>query len=119
VRVGDVQMVMADSAKFVRNDAEAASYVLWDHQFTPKKLVNNTGSVIWDMATQPYGAVESELGSAVMSLRFPGQYIDEETGRGTTGSTHPLAYNYHRDYDPATGRYIQSDPIGLAGGICL
>jgi len=41
-------------------------------------------------------------------LRFAGQYFDRET------NTH---YNYFRDYDPATGRYIQSDPIGLGGGI--
>ena len=42
------------------------------------------------------------------NLRFAGQVYDQET---TT------SYNYHRDYEPATGRYAQSDPIGLPGGI--
>ncbi|WP_133372134.1 RHS repeat-associated core domain-containing protein, partial [Sulfurirhabdus autotrophica] len=42
-----------------------------------------------------------------VNLRFPGQYYDQETG---------LHYNYFRNYDPGTGRYTTSDPIGLAGG---
>jgi RHS repeat-associated protein len=48
------------------------------------------------------------LGNFEYNLRFPGQYRDKETATN---------YNYFRDYDPSTGRYVQSDPIGLAGGI--
>ena len=41
-------------------------------------------------------------------MRFPGQVNDAATA---------LYYNYYRDYDPSLGRYIQTDPIGLKGGI--
>jgi len=68
---------------------------------------------VWKWDSDPFGTDvpnqnPSGLGTFVYNLRFPGQYYDQETG---------LNYNYYRDYDSATGRYISSDPIGLAGGI--
>jgi RHS repeat-associated protein len=49
----------------------------------------------------------SEVDSQVAyNLRFPGQYYDQETGKH---------YNYFRDYDPAIGRYVESDPLAFAG----
>jgi RHS repeat-associated protein len=48
------------------------------------------------------------LGTFVFNLRIPGQYADADS---------ELFYNYLRDFDRFTGRYIQSDPIGLAGGV--
>jgi RHS repeat-associated protein len=50
----------------------------------------------------------SGLGAFEFPMRFPGQYFDKETN---------LGYNLMRDYDPALGRYDQSDPIGLRGGL--
>ena len=52
-----------------------------------------------------------ETGSAISrNLRFPGQYWDADT---------QLHQNYFRDYSPSLGRYVQSDPIGLKGGVNL
>lgn len=59
-----------------------------------------------------HGPLRAVLSDAVWktvsyNLRFPGQYYQAETG---------LSQNMQRDYDPLTGRYVESDPIGLAGG---
>jgi len=91
-------------------------YVHADHLNTPRRVTDPTDSdsIVWRWDSEPYGATaadedpDNDATDFVYNLRFPGQYFDQETG---------LHYNYFRDYDAVTGRYIQSDPIGLAGGI--
>lgn len=73
------------------------------------------GTVVWrwDLAGEAFGKGqpnEDPDGDSIpftLDLRFPGQQFDSLTG---------LHYNYFRDYDPGTGRYVQSDPIGLQAG---
>ncbi|SFN73355.1 RHS repeat domain-containing protein, partial [Dokdonella immobilis] len=64
---------------------------------------------VWRWDSSPFGdtpanEAPSSLASFSYSLRFPGQQYDPET------QSH---YNYFRDYEPGTGRYLESDPIGL------
>jgi len=66
----------------------------------------------WDTA-EAFGATApdqnpSGLGVFSFNQRLPGQVFDAESG---------LFQNWHREYNPRIGRYMQSDPIGLAGGI--
>jgi RHS repeat-associated protein len=80
-----------------------------DHLGTPKRLTDTQGQVVWSLQTTPFGEIHEEIANGITLLNgFPGQYRDSETG---------LSYNYYRDYDPSIGRYVQSDPIGLGGGL--
>ncbi len=80
-------------------------YIHTDHLNTPQVVSDNQGTVVWRADYDAFGQASVASGSILtLNLRFPGQYFDSETG---------LHYNYYRDYDPSTGRYIQSDPRGI------
>ncbi|HEX7221244.1 MAG TPA: RHS repeat-associated core domain-containing protein [Burkholderiales bacterium] len=92
----------------------SVNFIHTDHLDTPRLVANSSGTAVWKWGQQePFGVNPADenpsgLGSFEFNLRFPGQYADKETN---------LAQNWMREFDPGTGRYIQSDPLGLDGGI--
>lgn len=91
---------------------EAIYFVHNDHLGTPQKLTDANRQVVWAADYEPFGkatVATNTIGSGNdFNTRFPGQYEDKET---------QLHHNYFRDLDPITGRYVQSDPVGLYGGL--
>ncbi|MFM2058832.1 MAG: hypothetical protein RLY71_3217, partial [Pseudomonadota bacterium] len=98
------------------NVATRVDYIYADHLDTPRVIVRSGDHVPiwrWDNSADPFGAVPPSdnpngLGVYIFNLRMPGQVFDSESG---------MFYNMQRDYVAGWGRYAQSDPIGLAGGI--
>ena len=94
-------------------------YIEADALGTPRVVVDPTrgtsGTAVWswDLAGEAFGNTapnqdpDGDASPFVFDMRFPGQRYDAVSG---------VNYNYFRDYDAATGRYVESDPIGLAGG---
>lgn len=87
---------------------------IWTDQLdTPRAITNEAGTLVWNWDSAPFGDTQPDenpggLGPFEFNPRFPGQYFDKFSG---------LHQNGLRVYDPLLGRYLQSDPIGLAGGI--
>lgn len=90
-------------------------YIYPDHLGTPRVITRASDSQIvwrWDSA-DPFGMMPPNenpggFGVFTFNLRMPGQYYDRDVN---------IFYNYFRDYDPQIGRYVQSDPIGIGGGV--
>ncbi|MGO2166729.1 MAG: RHS repeat-associated core domain-containing protein [Pseudoalteromonas sp.] len=93
--------------------AGAIYYFHNSHLGAPQRLTDEYKQTVWQAQYNAFGTTQVNTQQAIAeqitnNIRFPGQYFDAETG---------LYYNWHRYYDPEIGRYLQSDPIGLAGGI--
>jgi len=104
------EYVYLNDTPLAQIDAGAPETVIYlhpDHLSTPRFATNSGGTQVWAWAGDAFG-VGTPSGSATINIRMPGQYVDSESG---------LFYNWNRYYNPAIGRYISSDPIGIDGGL--
>ncbi|MGD8765426.1 MAG: RHS repeat-associated core domain-containing protein, partial [Desulfobacteraceae bacterium] len=107
IYMGNTRLAKVD---FIPNDTRVYYYAN-NYLGTPILMTDERGVVVWEAEYKPFGEAKLNPNSKVENnFRLPGQYFDNETG---------LHYNYHRYYDPKTGRYLTPDPIGLNGGINL
>ena len=92
-------------------DSGLRYFIFTDQIGTPCRIENDRGDEVWRAQIGPFGRADIAAGAKIQfDMRFPGHYLDGEIG---------LHYNRFRYYDPALGRYLQSDPWGLAGGANL
>lgn len=93
------------SVLLISTQVQAATFYFHnDHLGTPQVLTDNTQQVVWKGEYDPFGKATETVSLVEQNIRFPGQYYDQET---------ELHYNYFRSYNPVTGKYVESDPIGI------
>ncbi|MGN6231376.1 MAG: RHS repeat-associated core domain-containing protein, partial [Trinickia sp.] len=108
----------SDYAPLAQETDEGLYPILADQVGMPKAVFTQAGERVWSAAASVWGKILPAKGAANeatgtgaafdTSLRFAGQWEDEESG---------LHYNLNRYYDAESGQYLSVDPIGLAGGL--
>ncbi len=114
-RRGSLARIMADIATIWGTwfgHGATIAYLQTNHLGAAELATDASGKPVWRAAYAPFGKlrpvrVPGQPAALQLNLRLPGQYADQETG---------LYYNDHRYYDPARGRYLTPDPLGLRGG---
>ena len=95
---------------------ETTFYLQNNHLGAAELVTDAEGKPVWQAGYSPFGKLvqtgaqgksTTSAPGFELNLRLPGQYEDKETG---------LYYNDHRYYDPAHGRYLSPDPLGLHAG---
>lgn len=111
------QAVWMDDMPVGASAAGKLHYVLPDHLGAPRLVVEPASDVAiwgWDSKGEVFGStspdqdLDGDGTQFILGMRFPGQIFESES---------ELNQNYHRDYEPATGRYATSDPLGLIAGL--
>ncbi len=111
------QVIWLDDLPVSAIDGDTIRDIQPDHLGTPRVVVDRASNKViwrWKLYGEAFGTdapkedPDGDGTKYVFDMRFPGQRYDSVTG---------LFQNGWRDYDPSSGRYIQSDPIGLEGGI--
>jgi len=111
------QVVWMDDLPVGLMASNGLNYVEADALGTPRAVIDPERNVAiwkWDLTGEAFGNTapnqnpDGDANAFLFNMRFPGQRYDAASG---------LNYNYFRDYESTTGRYTQSDPIGLDGGI--
>ena len=79
-----------------------------DQTGRPEAITDASKSVVWRARNFAFDRSIVTNNTAPLNIGFPGQYFDGETGLWSNGARH---------YCAVCGWYVESDPVGLQGGI--